>query len=106
MSEATAKSKAAPYALGLALGLGASQAPPVFIAGAPAEGASLECHVERTGLLQGDRVCAQAFGNLPPPASSLLEVVCDADGGCVERPASSQDELSRQAEPDAGQKER
>lgn len=94
MNEAP-KSKAAPYAIGLALGLGASQAPPVFIAGEPAEGASLECHVERTGLLQGDRVCLQAFGELPAPSSSALVVECLGDGGCLERPAAVELERDR-----------
>lgn len=83
------KRSIAPYGIGLALGLGASQAPPVFIDGTPAKGA-LECRTERTGILQGDRVCEQPFGALPLPASSMLEVVCENDGGCVERPAAEQ----------------
>jgi hypothetical protein len=80
-----AKSKVVPYAIGLALGLGASQAPPILVPGTPAEGAGLECHVERTGVLQGERVCAQPFGAVPAPSSSVLEVVCVGDAGCVER---------------------
>lgn len=98
MADVPSKNPLKPYAIATALGLGAANAPPVFVTGEEvAPQAQLVCDTVRTGFLQGDRVCA--FKTAAPAApAQLLEIVCDEDGGCVERPAA----LAAEPVPDAG----
>lgn len=88
MADAPSKNGLKPYAIATALGLGAANAPPVFVNNeAVAPQAQLVCETVRTGILQGDHVCAFKTEAVPAAPAVLLEVVCDGDGGCVERPA-------------------
>lgn len=63
-------------------GLGLASAPPVFVSGVEPQG-PVTCHVERTGVLQGQRVCEI---NDVPPAPTEGEFRCvswHGDGGCA-----------------------
>ncbi len=62
--------------------LGLASAPPVFVSGVEPQG-PVTCHVERTGILQGQRVCEI---NDVPPAPTEGEFRCVSwagDGGCA-----------------------
>ncbi len=74
-----------PYAISIALGLGAANAPPVLVDGEEIEQVpGLVCTVERTGIAQGRRLCVFAPVE-STPAEGRLELVCvreSVDGGC------------------------
>lgn len=77
--------KLGPYAISVALGLGAANAPPVFVEGEEIEQVpGIVCTVERTGIGQGRRLCVFAPVE-STPAEGRLELVCvreSVDGGC------------------------
>lgn len=102
MSQSSSTSRWKPYAISIGLGLGAANAPPVFVDGElPPPAPGMICQVERTGIAQGRRLCV--FAPTPEKSTSVkLEWQCvkqDVDGGCElleERPVVSD------ASPDAG----